>query len=802
MSQPEPRPGANAQSEPTSAVELRIHGVRGATPADILDDASQPRVAGDSLAGFFRSGGVAPSGHQDGITREAFAWGNLTAGSASRAFWLLLLPFMLTNIAYWMRPRRSDGDLPRAHRAVNRLYDVVVRLLALGLTVLITLAASGVGMDLVGWQCSGQGEQCAQVWPRLAHLADPASPFAAPGVGLVVGALLPLVVVTVLWGLSRRTGERYEALPWSGTEAREGHAAGSAIVDREAALAHPAFWDGHRLFGRLRSAHIALAFCTVAALLALPAMVAGPSALAAVGALLLAAIAGTAVLSAACACWADPPPAARGLSDGWAQSRVGRLLTVVDRALRGERLAAGLRVAAVMAVPLAAGYALWPRPGWEISGALPGFAALLHGVLAALSALGALLFLLAFLLHRGAGRPRHVAMRGLAGPATAALGVLLGGAFSAAVGTQSALWLERCAPSAVGEAACVRMQAPTAYTWLQLAFTVEVGIAVVAAGVLLLVMVRRSAGTAGIAEEYGERPWPERDRGISRARALGAMTETLPSVLVWLILPAVALAGLSAYSVVANRFPPLHPNPEQAMTPQSLSGVLGAWAVSGTGVLVAFGSVLAGAFLAALLWLGRSAYRDRPTREAVGMLWDVGTFWPRGAHPLAPPCYSERAVPQLVTRIRWLASLGRPVVLSGHSQGSVLAAAALWQVPENESVRVGLLTHGSPLYRLYARYFPAFFGPRALADLHGRAAAWRNLWRRTDAIAGPIRLSQGMVEPKDPLPDPAAYRREKGEAIACEIQGHSHYTREPGYTTALRDVAGAAGWEPADHQGP
>ena len=62
-------------------------------------------VAGDDQAGFYRLRD-APPPNPTGWTRvmEAYSWGGLTSGRASRAVWLLVLPFILIDLAPWMVP--------------------------------------------------------------------------------------------------------------------------------------------------------------------------------------------------------------------------------------------------------------------------------------------------------------------------------------------------------------------------------------------------------------------------------------------------------------------------------------------------------------------------------------------------------------------------------------------------------------------------------------------------------------------------------------------------------------------------
>src|SRR4029077_2714598 len=128
------------------------------------------------------------------------------------------------------------------------------------------------------------------------------------------------------------------------------------------------------------------------------------------------------------------------------------------------------------------------------------------------------------------------------------------------------------------------------------------------------------------------------------------------------------------------------------------------------------GVLLAGLALPALMAFLYSAWHNPARRRLIGIVWDVAAFWPRSYHPLSPPCYAERAVPELQRRMWWLHDNDGQVILVTHSQGTVLAAAALVQPgcrPPGD--RPALITFGSPLAKLYGWGFPAFFRHRTLA---------------------------------------------------------------------------------------
>ncbi|PZG02495.1 hypothetical protein C1I95_34295, partial [Micromonospora craterilacus] len=198
--------------------------------------------------------------------------------------------------------------------------------------------------------------------------------------------------------------------------------------------------------------------------------------------------------------------------------------------------------------------------------------------------------------------------------------------------------------------------------------------------------------------------------------------------------------------------------------------------------------------------LGLLSYRSEGTRRTVAVIWDLGTFWPRTVHPFAPPCYAERAVPELARRITALTTRGG-VIISGHSHGSVLATATLLQLPEEVLPRVALLTHGSPLHRLYARLCPAFLGDQVLHEAGNRINwRWINLWRNTDPIGGPLFSAHRPGEPprtQGPpgtvdrrLRDPTGITVQLDDTVPPPINRHWPYHTDPTYETAVRELAG------------
>ncbi|RZB18832.1 hypothetical protein StrepF001_07700 [Streptomyces sp. F001] len=738
-----------------AALELLVHGVGGATPEHMLDDPRTVRISGDDTAAVFRRADdvevetrtdtAAPderAGHAAGRpVPEAYVWSNLTSGNSARALWLLLLPFMVANLAHWMRPTA------RGRVRTVRLYGLLVRLVGLTLTVLLVAAACEVALDLTAWQCAGT-HSCAERHSWLGFLSPTGSDggwWSPPGRRLALASLVPAALVGLLWYLSLRTWAAYESeQPLSRTPEDEEDTGRTS-------LGRPGFWYGRRLVARLRGAHTAAGLLTVAAAVAGAAArydrePGGPAVLETLGRLLEAAL----VIGAALVVWAV--------------CRRGRSEQHLDQGLDAS-LVRHLPLGALALFALSLIYAGWERPEWESDGRLPGDAAF-GGIALVQGLLVIVLGVVAHLLHRSAP-DRRAAMRGLAGPAVAMLACALGAVMSGGVSQRVADWLDGTRAAIPG--------APVLLTWQA---SVIPPLLVVLLG-LCGWQAWRTLGLARAERAVVERTYPgepkdpERTRRIARTRAMATLTDRGPLFVaatstVGLLLGTGALVGAMATEQTPSRaaehtHPFVHGAAETAQA-------LGSW-------LIGLG------FILFVTW-GRRAYKDASARRTIGILWDVGTFWPRAAHPFAPPCYAERAVPDLTWRITtWTRTTGGRLVISGHSQGSVLAAAAAWQLTPTVRKRVALLTYGSPLERLYGRWFPAHFGPAALTALHHDVDCWANLYRLTDPIGGPVRLpddSEPEVD-REPLQDPLAHGRTDLHPLPAPVLGHSEYQADPAF---------------------
>lgn len=282
-------------------------------------------------------------------------------------------------------------------------------------------------------------------------------------------------------------------------------------------------------------------------------------------------------------------------------------------------------------------------------------------------------------------------------------------------------------------------------------------------------------------------------RELARADKRLFWTTLVVAVLGLYLLLLQAPLGIERVDAIRMRAPGLFP---AGLTGQHL------------GFMAAFSLWLVGMLpLVAILGL-RAAAQKEQWRRQIGRAWDVLMFWPRSVQPFAPPCYAERVVPQLRLHIDTLHRQGRRVVLAGHSQGSVIAAAAavIGPLPEVEAIlappptspfrRVDLVVYGSPIALLYERYFPAYFGREFFAAAREETFGWHHIFARSDVFAFPF-WDGRPSDPGDSCPlceqpdesvlrtpgpaadcivlDPELWEWPSGEPPRPPIRGHSSY---------------------------
>jgi hypothetical protein len=763
----DPRPVARppglipAEVPPDGVTELRIHGVGGTTPRSLLGDLAPQQVAGDRIAGFYRTAEL-PGGSGDGSADgrrgrhvEAYSWGGLTSRSGSRALWVLLLPFALANLAGWMCS-------PKVHASPLRfgLHRATVRWASLALTINFLLIAAVTGMDLVGYQCGGQGECRGDRW-WLALLRLPAV-VDFPARRVLAGALIPLTIVLLFVWLTWRSATRYEQVrPPYADHAPPRSEQGAATPRR--GLDHPEFWDGNASTRRGGWLHIAGGLAFIALVLAHTVR----QALVGAGATVRTPWLGAAVLWIA------------------AVVLLAVLVLLATETFGGRwtpRLVFACAVGAVLAgavfaiiqprFPQAAGW----LPGVRQVSALAYLAVLIALVLvlvATLSggrapgafragpfaAVGAAVFVLNLVLLgvmiQVADRLTDVSFAPALARTTQPiiyvdeavgrstpyfLGVLVALVIFAAW-TGARCWLaSRRAPlrEEIRRPYAGSQPPPGAHElWWQAALSAD---------------ARSVEPGAGLTRS--DRTWLA---GIARVRCWAMAPRRMDTALLIVAVAAMAiLSGLSGW--------------REVLGPAATQPFVGV----GTAIitLAPFGFLL----------FVRRGWRDLESRRRLGIMWDVGTFWPRSYHPLAPPSYAERAVPELQRRLWYLHDRGGSVVLAAHSQGTVIAAAALLQRDGQRPPdrRVALVTFGAPLRKLYGWAFPAYFSDTALRTLAdrevSRVSAWRNFSYPTDFIGGPALAGADGVDRE--LCDPASVWFVYGQPQPAPGR-HSGYWTDP-----------------------
>jgi len=803
------RPGAAY----TGDVEIRVHGVSGTPPEELLDRTAAERVSGDRIAGFYRPaapdqrrdvprGADSDSGSRDAVEKapwlEGYSWGGWTSGAKSRALWLVLAPFALVNVAPRMLPPdRGDPTAPPPRRSIRLTVAGLIRILAASLTITLVLGVAAPSLTTVARRCiagATTANPCSGLPKVVTDLLARLTPAAAMGLLTVV----PLALVGVLWLLSRSSAHRYET---GAMRPRDGRPDDEAMP-----LTRPDLWHVGVAGRRLRVLHVQLGVLTVTSVLAWLFPQSGlRTAAVVVGAAGLVAAAGLAAVRLA----ADRD-----------EPRRSRITGGVPLLWLGVAASVLLDVALVLAGPRVGADAAGLAPDRLVVAADDLVGGLFKGQAVLLAVIGVLLVVARM---RGDGRGRDMFMNGFAGFFIALLAWLLGSMMTAAVLILAPAWLGSdgfvLTPARIAD---VLAEHPTWFggTTRSSGIGMLVGVGTTLA-LLIQLGVRyayrsRTGGSAadraGVRGDYrpalsdltaGERrDVDQRVRQIGFLRWTARLVDRVPRGIVvfclvvigFLMVQGIALLVPSGSRPAALAF-------VLGQDRQACDATAGACEQLGTGP-VAWGAYLTAALLVGLLLVGVLAYRTAAMRRGVGVLWDLACFWPRDAHPFAPPCYNERIMPEVSTRIGfYVRSADAPgrVVIAGHSQGSVISMTAALIQEQEVRTRIGLVTFGCVLDRLYSRFFPRYFSPTVYAEVARRltgpdgAVRWTNLWRATDYLGGAVPYPPGGVLTPGPLSvqctDPR-FERRAGDVVYPVAGRHSAFWLDPRFQAEIRAAFG------------
>lgn len=759
-------------------VRIEIRGVGGETAEEILQ-APVTQVSGDRHAGFYQleaSGAVEPD-------VEAYEWGRLTSGAWSTAVWWILFPFTLMNVAGWMlQPNEAEQGTDDEDKRSSLWF---ARLLVVGgglaITAVYVAWTATITTEILAFGCAGD-KACSDRW----YLA-PISWFDKDPIWLVtLGVGIAALLILSLFLFILRTQDKLEGYEKDPERRRIGSAdlarSDTSRLRRNTKLENQGFWYKWHEHRRLFRWHLGLTMMLLGAA-AGHAMQrtgsAGKATAAWIGVVgMLVALAIMVWLLNAPEKYRDPG------GDG----------PIADESANRRALWTTVHIALSI---VGYGFATLAT-GTPASTAVPTFSYLDAIRTLSMSFYGAAILAFLLLFHRRFIRKDRYLSDG-------ALWLLPGLAAGLAITIAGAGFVATA--HLLGRA--LRGAAWVQENGFDIALIDIFVAAIVVTALISYVSYRRTRKPIDeVKDDYfaaEEVRLSDRDAAWIREVANARVVSLLPSqgdktigvlVSVLLIISAIQL-WRGGFDVTAG--------PDSAFA-SPLFGIEG----------LAFLHPVAAALIVLYVFPGvqliRKNAQSRKSRRQLGKVWDVLSFWPRRFHPLAAPCYAERAVPEFRDRIRHHLLAGNNVIVSSHSQGTVIAFAALVQIGAEsddlgfeidghasykalssakgeqraaELENVGLVTFGSPLSTLYGRFFAAHFGtPGRLQQLRDQLAtlqpsgrkAWINLWRPTDYIG-----QQVFVEPGGTLSPPedgTDIEIREAQQPLFSWEAHSNYERE------------------------
>lgn len=806
---------------PKDAIELAAGDVLGSfwrPTDDALKKQDAARAENPNSRGFVPEGVLREAYSWGGMVRTTPGIGGSGAvgtvlAAAARVFYAVILPFSLGNAVVWTRTlavQPSDRKELAAWRRSGpgaRSWGSAgaARLFGLVLTLLFTTTAITLAMDVGAMQCAAQSSLCGPAASLLSPLEGWMS-----GQRLALFALAPVAAVLALWFVSGVSRVRYDVLP-----GMEGHseamiAAGTAP---SAVLAQPGFWS-NRVSTYLARAHLTAAvaltwfFVAFEVAAGFPAACANqesgcdaPSPALTTGAWITMWVAAAAVvLAIVLACGLPTMRIQTEEEVGSALfNRLSRWLLIVTASLFGLSLLVlaiaptptlaptnlvGIGFAPLVLAGLGTVLALWglwwradrsKAQAWGGHG--PGVF-MIVSLVAALAVSAISVVAISDFLN-GAKGPSTV----IAHPTPSAGAAPTPSPTATDEGRVSVDWTD----TKTGETGSVTVGSPLpavadiqispAYGGFGTVIMLGLVLAVIVLGVGMLLprgpfsaravawrtaptTARGADGIGGAAPPSVAEELPQPEGGvlppsqktlfgrIAGKRAFASrmhLMEPAVGVFAWVLGLAVAAGlvwvGVAVFTPGQSLWLALPGIPESVLdTVLDLSLVSLAWlGVVLTGVLAAGGS--AGA-------------ATRP----LGIVWDIVCFLPRTGHPFGPPCYAERAVPEIAGRVnRWLAQNDEHrAIIAAHSMGAVLSVSSIGLLASTQETRerlgrVALLTFGVQLRPFFGRLLPELLGPGVLGihpAVPPRITA-RDPW--THDVATQEKSDAGR---RDPLPAP------------------------------------------------